>query len=1320
MSKLVKLGFAGVRSFSPEEEQRLHFQTPITVILGANGTGKTTIVECLRLATTGELPPLVDKGAAFVHDPRLRNTTETKAKIRLLFEDALGRRVTVNRQFQLRLSAGGKHSFSTIETSLSIRDKGGQTTKTSNRCNDINAMAPSFLGVRQAVLENVIFVHQEDSLWPLQDPKKVKERFDDIFEARGYAKALLAIQKCVQHKHAELKILQSELERWRERFELLKQKQRDWRSMHARYLDWTSSLAQLEMELSSKQAAVARQEAEQGRRLALNNQLQSIRDETRIRLEERDRLWRELGEELSERTEELERILADLGTESDRLEVQYQKIRDEREQKQKMLQSLRDREQNLQAECATLANGLTAVERQKIACTEIIQEIRGQHRALDNNIFTGSAEEIGRRLLTELSCIQRRYESEIQEAERAWQEAVQKEQQARVQNETKKQQIESLCKEIAALGDACIATAERLQALPASVEDLAVETTRLKQLQAEKRGCDLELANPLYDQQAASIRERLAGCREARSKLLRIGTATYSSPRDRAAEVSAFQEALRALREQEIAHLQEYLAQGSVTPIVLADAEGQVNLSEEKLSCARDRVIELEVEVRSLNTLQRREMERQQALRERLHEIDQHWHFESEMMDSFKSRLAALNQQLQELEISESRRMGSQELLDDIVRRMRARKACAVCDRPFQGVIEAAHAEATVDQMRVRLNNETESLSLGRISAELREAQAQWRTLEERAALIVQEKRSTAVIRQRERVLAQINATLASARADYRIAEHELAESRQRYWYAQRVTRLREEISPPQGLPAQESDSAAVAADRSLAESREEPASVAHPEQALLLEETQLQKELGELLRARQEILARAHQLHEFIQSTEARITDRQRLQNERMRLESELEEQRSLRAEKQAELTALEQRVAHSSTSPEEGTSEEVFSRLQQLRSDHNILRAEQFRLESHLKLLERESRQYHEEALNLAREQLEKCRQQIQYCIAEEAEAASMAERLAGHRQSTEAYLRNVRDNLRYRRLNQKLAELAQTEEALLRDRPTTDEQLEKDLMAAKADVDAIQAKIHHLRGQRDLLEEQLRACSAELEEETLKQTETQFQALRLQCDTIELACKDLRNYYRALDLAIMRYHDLKMRNINRTLRELWQSTYAGSDIDEIEIRSDFVADSLPVGRRTYHYRVVMRQGDTWLDMRGRCSAGQKVLACILIRLALAENFGNACGVLALDEPTTNLDEDHVKALATSLSMLIQQRAVQRNFQLILITHEERFLDYLHIREHTDSYIYVARDRYGCSQIKERSLDRTSYSSEAELDPDHRLHIRSSELCA
>lgn len=66
----------------------------------------------------------------------------------------------------------------------------------------------------------------------------------------------------------------------------------------------------------------------------------------------------------------------------------------------------------------------------------------------------------------------------------------------------------------------------------------------------------------------------------------------------------------------------------------------------------------------------------------------------------------------------------------------------------------------------------------------------------------------------------------------------------------------------------------------------------------------------------------------------------------------------------------------------------------------------------------------------------------------------------------------------------------------------------------------------------------------------------------------------------------------------------------------------------------------------------------------ACIIIRLALADTFCIDCGVLTLDEPTTNLDEDNVESLAEALAALCKERKRQQNFQLIIITHDEEFV--------------------------------------------------------
>merc|ERR1712150_326668 len=113
----------------------------------------------------------------------------------------------------------------------------------------------------------------------------------------------------------------------------------------------------------------------------------------------------------------------------------------------------------------------------------------------------------------------------------------------------------------------------------------------------------------------------------------------------------------------------------------------------------------------------------------------------------------------------------------------------------------------------------------------------------------------------------------------------------------------------------------------------------------------------------------------------------------------------------------------------------------------------------------------------------------------------------------------------------------------------------------------------------------------------------------------------------------------HQERMKIINRIIRELWRSTYRGNDIDYIEIDTDDASDLSMAGadkRKAVNYRVVMVKNETRLDMRGRCSAGQKVLASLIIRLALAETFSTSCGLIALDEPTTNLDRENIESLA------------------------------------------------------------------------------------
>lgn len=70
MSRIDGLTVQGIRSFAPDHREVLSLYTPLTLIVGSNGSGKTTIIECLKYATTGELPPNTKNGA-FIHDPKV-------------------------------------------------------------------------------------------------------------------------------------------------------------------------------------------------------------------------------------------------------------------------------------------------------------------------------------------------------------------------------------------------------------------------------------------------------------------------------------------------------------------------------------------------------------------------------------------------------------------------------------------------------------------------------------------------------------------------------------------------------------------------------------------------------------------------------------------------------------------------------------------------------------------------------------------------------------------------------------------------------------------------------------------------------------------------------------------------------------------------------------------------------------------------------------------------------------------------------------------------------------------------------------------------
>jgi len=270
------------------------------------------------------------------------------------------------------------------------------------------------------------------------------------------------------------------------------------------------------------------------------------------------------------------------------------------------------------------------------------------------------------------------------------------------------------------------------------------------------------------------------------------------------------------------------------------------------------------------------------------------------------------------------------------------------------------------------------------------------------------------------------------------------------------------------------------------------------------------------------------------------------------------------------------------------------------------------------------------------------------------------------------------NLRENIRIRKLIRDIeATQGEIDSHDMEEAAKARRNFDHQYKIKKAQEDELHSKSSHIGGELSSHRSQLTTWEEDLRE--FKDINKMYTDQLIKVKMSDMANGDLEKYAKALDNAIMKYHGLKMEEVNDTMRHLWNKTYQGTDIDGIKIRSDVEGGA---SKRSYNYRVVMTKDQVEMDMRGRCSAGQKMLASIIIRLALSDSFGQNCGILALDEPTNALDTENIDALASSLVDIINERKSHSNFQLIIITHDENFLRKLGQSDVMEYYWRVSRD--------------------------------------
>ena len=125
----------------------------------------------------------------------------------------MGRDLVCTRSMQVTMSRDGVPKFKTLESILKIRgvDNPDEQFSLSSKCAEIDKEMPVHLGVSKPILQNVIFCHQEDSFWPISDSAILKKRFDDIFAATKYTKALDTIKALRKKLTEELRLKNKDL-----------------------------------------------------------------------------------------------------------------------------------------------------------------------------------------------------------------------------------------------------------------------------------------------------------------------------------------------------------------------------------------------------------------------------------------------------------------------------------------------------------------------------------------------------------------------------------------------------------------------------------------------------------------------------------------------------------------------------------------------------------------------------------------------------------------------------------------------------------------------------------------------------------------------------------------------------------------------------------------------------------------------------------------------------------------------------------------------------------------------------------------------------
>ncbi|KAG6890641.1 hypothetical protein C0995_006617 [Termitomyces sp. Mi166 len=1287
MASLNKLAIRGIRSFDDKHIAVIEFFSPVTVIVGHNGSGKTTIIECLKYATTGDQPPNT-RGGAFVHDPKMANEKEVKAQVKLRFHAANGTRMLAVRNLSVTVKKTSGFTMKTLESILALADgnaeKDGKRGVISTKCAEMDTEIPQLLGVSKAVLENVIFCHQEDSWWPLAEPSALKKKFDDIFEATRYTKALESIKNLRKDRVADLKAENERLQSLaREKAHADKLKER---------------IFQLNAAIAEKQVEYEQTKKEHEAIVEANQKFYDYATKFRelfVKYEALDGHKARLQADLDEIKLNLQEFVGS----DEELELRLRRF-DEHINAKKQRQRVEDaKRQDLEDELANVRRqhtefiaqhgGLVVkaeAQDQRLAERErLIHEIAERHGIKGFSVTPLERDKVVD-FLSRLNEMKNKHRMDLEKLQSDLRDKTEDyaQKQRMMDNELNKHKLEkeNLREQIV--------QAERQKAIKRDehkIENLITIPSQLKTLQGDMNEKRARLTKHKTDMGAAQYDARLTEvlskvkALEDRRELLNNELRTLGLQTDVRAKLNLAKEDIKTkdaeiLNTLELANVKIHkLTKGKDMTVdtlesevnrLTADREQRCEELERLATTANNNLSKAEATISNAKTQLKTKKDELKGLEKQLKN-----EFEGDSLEvAIKDAASEAGHRRQ----TDGNLSGGGAIYTNLLRVGRLQKICGACNRHltneefkvFEKNVSSEDAFFRGQQLNHVQMEEMKKKASPEAIEENKKEMKEWEEELERLQSLrpveaachqLKTKEIPALekeINELEDSYPNLTREAEEAADNLETVKRELREIGVLKEHTKTITRLRGEVSRAKDdvtnyeteLQASGSIKTADDVQRDLDDVTSELRSFER-EKSQITTERERQKEALRLIE---------NSIHEM-EMKEKDLTGEAK----------EMEKVEKSIAEMQQEIITSTQRTKEldvkimEARAPIDALEEE--RRKSQNDMNGKISQAQQAAQEFNssvdkLALTNKDIERYVKD--RRARE-LTECAQNIEHS---DTEIKKLSEDIEAVRTSIAALEKeigasgtsviNYRSNVKARALAKELIDTqAKMDACNLDEAAKAKRNFEEKYPKAKEKENKLRTNFSHIAGEVSSHQSQLKALEADLKEFKNINKKYTEQLIRVKAN---MANSDLEKYAKALDNAIMKYHGLKMEEVNDTMKHLWNKTYQGTggfhlvkpnplqvrrlreflDIDGIKIRSDVEGGA---SKRSYNYRVVMTKDQVEMDMRGRCSAGQKMLASIIIRLALSDSFGQNCGILALDEPTNALDTENIDALAASL---------------------------------------------------------------------------------